>query len=176
MSRVECVHEADVLTAVTTRRWPDRVDAELRDHVMTCDVCADLVAVLGAFEGQDEVEAAVARTRVPDSAIVWWKAQMRARQEAARLAVRPITVAQAVAFAMALGVAGAVFGATAAWFQRGVQWFGDTVSSYLQLPQLQTWVTSLAADHALLVAVAMIAVLSLPLAVYALIKFSERPA
>src|SRR6478672_11658013 len=101
MARVECVHEADVLTAVTTRRWPHRVESELRDHVMTCDVCADLVAVLAAFDG--EADAAIARTRVPDSAIVWWKSQMRARQEAARLAVRPITVAQAVAFAMALG-------------------------------------------------------------------------
>src|SRR3954453_5394093 len=111
MPRAECLHEADVLTAVKKRRWPDRVEPELRVHVMTCDVCADLVAVLAAFQGEDDHEAGLARTRVPDSAIVWWKSQLRARQDAERLAVRPITVAQAVAFATAIGVMGAVFGA-----------------------------------------------------------------
>jgi hypothetical protein len=178
MPRVECVHEADVLTAVKTRRWPNRVDDELRDHVMTCDVCADLIAVVSAFEGQHEADAAIARTRVPDSAIVWWKSQMRARQEAAKIAVRPITVTQAVAFATALGFAGAVFGATAPWFQRSVRWFGSSVAETFsfQKPELPVWAATLITDHTLLAAGAIMAFLLLPLGVYWLIKFSERPA
>ena len=178
MPRVECVHEADVLTAVNTRRWPHRVEPELRDHVMSCDICTDLIAVVSAFEGEQEAEIAVARTRVPDSAIVWWKAQMRARREAAKLAVRPITVTQAVAFATAIGVMGAVFGATAGWFQRAVQWIGSTLAStfYFQLPQLTDWANALLIDHTLLVTAGFVAFLLLPLGVYWLIKFSERPA
>ena len=46
-------------------------------------------------------EASLARTEAapPSSAIVWWRAQMRARQEAARAADRPITIVHALAIA-----------------------------------------------------------------------------
>ena len=33
VKHLECVHEADVLDAVASHRWPDRVDDELRMHV-----------------------------------------------------------------------------------------------------------------------------------------------
>jgi hypothetical protein len=50
----------------------------------------------------------------PSSARVWWRSQMRARQEAARRAERPISVVHAVAIASAiglvLGLAGIAFG------------------------------------------------------------------
>ena len=52
-------------------------------------------------------EASLARTEAapPSSAIVWWRAQMRARQEAARAADRPITIVHGLAIACGAGLA-----------------------------------------------------------------------
>jgi hypothetical protein len=51
-------------------------------------------------------EAALARSEAapPSSAIVWWRAQMRARQEAALAAGRPITIVHALAIAAGAGL------------------------------------------------------------------------
>ncbi len=43
---------------------------------------------------------------IPPSGAMWWRAQMRARQEAAREAARPITVAHTVAVIGALAIVG----------------------------------------------------------------------
>lgn len=105
MKIVDCYREQDVLDALTSGRWPDRADEELRTHVATCATCTDVVDVAGALlavgtdSGADLDEA-----RIPSSAVMWWRAQMRARQEAARDAARPITVAQVVASVAAIGV------------------------------------------------------------------------
>ena len=42
--------------------------------------------------------------RVPTPEIVWWRAQMRAREEANRAALRPILLTQAVSMAALIGV------------------------------------------------------------------------
>src|ERR1700719_2682527 len=105
MEHCECTHEADVLTAVDTGRWPDRADADLRAHVATCAICQDVVAVGQAFR-----KDAGRPVSPPDASLVWWRAQMQAREEATRLAARPITVAQAIAFASVVGVLGALLG------------------------------------------------------------------
>jgi hypothetical protein len=51
-------------------------------------------------------EAAMARSEAapPASAIVWWRAQMRARQEAAQAADRPITIVHGLAIASGAGL------------------------------------------------------------------------
>jgi hypothetical protein len=108
VKRIDCCHEDDVLDALTSGRWPDRADDALRVHVASCAVCADIVEVAGAIlEGRDDT---VSDMRIPSSAVMWWRAQMRARQEAAREASRPITIAQIVAAvsAVALVIAGVV--------------------------------------------------------------------
>src|SRR2546430_2097745 len=101
MNPIDCDHEDDVLIAVDTGRWPERADAELRAHVAACDVCRDVVEVALAFR-EDEV----APGPMPDASRVWLQSQIRARADAARLAERPISVAQAVAFACIVGVLG----------------------------------------------------------------------
>ena len=57
-------------------------------------------------------EAALARSEAapPSSAIVWWRAQMRARQEAALAASRPITIVHALAIAAGAGLMLSVIG------------------------------------------------------------------
>ena len=43
MSRLaECRHEADLVAAVTSGRWPAAVDQALREHVDACAVCAEV--------------------------------------------------------------------------------------------------------------------------------------
>jgi len=103
---IECIREDDVLDALTSERWPDRVSDELRQHVSSCQVCTDLVAVVRPILADGD--APVPEPRIPSSAVMWWRAQMRARQEAAREAARPITVAQAIATVCVVGLLAAV--------------------------------------------------------------------
>lgn len=152
MRQIECAFEADVLSAVIQSRWPDRVDAELREHVKTCEICLDVAAVAGAIEcSREEVPA------MPDSGRVWWKAQMRARREAVEAAGRPITVVQVAAFACAAGLMGACIGATSSWFQSALQWARDGF-----VPYAESFITG----HWLLAICMMAMVLVLPVAVY----------
>ena len=95
MADVECAREQDLLDALTSGRWPERCEVELREHVHNCSICTDLAEVVGAlFDVRDVIYADVA---VPASGTVWWRAQIRARREAAMQAARPVTIVQAAA-------------------------------------------------------------------------------
>ena len=119
MRQIECEFESDVLAAVIQSRV--RVDAELQEHMKTCAICADVAAVAGAIEcAREETVACVS---LPDSGLVWWKAQMRARREAVETAGRPITAIQVAAFACAMALMGACIGATSSWFQSALNTF-----------------------------------------------------
>lgn len=106
---IECPREADVLDALASARWPERIDRELTDHVAACGVCRDVIAVATAIHADHD--AAWREADVPSSGQMWWRAEMRARQEAIRDASRPVTVAQGVAALLALVVVVA-----AGWF------------------------------------------------------------
>ncbi len=105
MTLVECPREADVLDALASARWPNRVDRELVDHVASCAICADVLAVASAM--QDDHDAAWKEASVPPSGQMWWRVEMRTKQDAIREASRPVTVAQGVAGLFALVLAGA---------------------------------------------------------------------
>jgi hypothetical protein len=53
---------------------------------------------------RDDFERISQHARVPTPEIVWWRAQMRAREEANRAALRPILLTQAVSMAALVGV------------------------------------------------------------------------
>jgi hypothetical protein len=76
------------------------------------------------------VEAAAARHEAapPSSAIVWWRAQTRARREAAQLADKPIAIVHALAIACGAGLALAVIGLVVAAVRGSLGWFGDVYS------------------------------------------------
>lgn len=102
----ECPREQDVVDAVAFGRWNG--DDQLRAHVGTCAICADLVEVARALH--DDRESACRDARVPSSGLVWWRATVRARAEAARTAAQPITAWQGIAGACAVGLAGGLAG------------------------------------------------------------------
>lgn len=69
-------------------------------------------------------EASLARSEAqpPSSAIVWWRAQMRARQEAAQLAEKPITIVHAVSIAAGIGLMLSLVGYAVAGVRGSVGW------------------------------------------------------
>ena len=92
----ECVREQDVLDALTAGRWND----DLREHVSGCAICSDLADVAAALNA--EQDAAWRDARVPSAGVMWWRAQLRAREDAARAAGRPVAFIQGVAASVAV--------------------------------------------------------------------------
>jgi hypothetical protein len=106
---IQCQREGDVLDALASARWPHRAGEELIQHVASCEICQDVITVASAIQSDHDV--AYREANVPSSGQMWWRAEMRARQDAIREASRPVAVAQGVAVVLALVVAIA-----AAWF------------------------------------------------------------
>jgi hypothetical protein len=102
---IECPFEAEVLDALAAARWPARVNAELTSHVASCEICRDVITVAQAMS--TDHDAAWREANVPSSGQMWWRAEMRTRQDAIRDASRPVAVAQGVAVLLGLGVIGA---------------------------------------------------------------------
>ena len=80
----------------------DRIEAELanllrQDHLAACD-----------------------ESQPPAAGVVWWRAERRARQDAARVAARPTLVMQAIALACAAGVAVALLQFLAPWLRQWI--------------------------------------------------------
>ena len=114
MKTVDCCREEDVLDALTSGRWPGRADEELRAHVAECAICTDVVSVaIAVLEVRDGEPTDM---RIPSSAVMWWRAQMRARQEAASEAARPVNVAQVVALVSVAALTVAALVALSPWF------------------------------------------------------------
>jgi hypothetical protein len=163
MQRFECEFEAEVLAAVVESRWPGAAGASLREHVAGCAICSDVAAVAGAIDTARRESRSTAT--VPDSGHVWWRAQLRARREAAEAAGRPITAAQLIAFACAVGLLGACFGATSTWFQTALKWMASSLAD-LDVKAFVPSAAALLAEHAVL-AIGIAGVLFLvPAAVY----------
>ena len=76
-------------------------------------------------------EAALARSEAapPSSAIVWWRAQMRARQEAAAAADRPISIVHGLAIACGVGLALSLIGTTLAGVRGSAGWLTEVYTS-----------------------------------------------
>lgn len=102
-----CPRERDVLDLVAIGQWPSKADQELRDHVAACLACADLALVAAAMT--ELAEDSRADSKVPDARLVWYRAQLRARDERVRLASRPMLLVQ-----LAAGLVVVVLG-LAAW-------------------------------------------------------------
>lgn len=99
----DCSFESDLLDALASHRWPAKAGEELRAHVASCEDCHSLAVTAQAL--MSEHDAAYAEARVPPSAAVWHRAQLRAREEALRTATRPIAFVQGVAFAFGVALA-----------------------------------------------------------------------
>ena len=89
---IPCARETDVLDLIAIGQWPARADASLAAHVASCASCSDLAIVASAIT--DVRDTGDEYHRLPDSGIVWLRAQMRAREDATQRAARPLLMAQ----------------------------------------------------------------------------------
>ena len=95
--------------------WPIPSRREPTDEQMEAIVAAAMAA-----------ESADARQEAapPSAAIVWWRAQMRARQEAARAVERPLTIVHALAIACCIGLFVSTVGVAVAGLKGSFGWLG----------------------------------------------------
>lgn len=163
MRRVECEFEPEVLAAALQSRWPDRVDADLRSHVAGCAICSEAALVAVALDHVREDMRAQAD--VPESGRVWWLAQLRARREAADTAARPITAAQVIALACAVGLFGACVGATSTWLQSTLRSVASSLAG-VDRKALLAFATARLAEHSALALAIAVALFLVPTAVY----------
>lgn len=95
---IACAWEHDVARAAAVG-WPEAADLTIRAHAETCVACAEVVAIASVLRVTD---AAPRERRVPDAALVWHRAQMRARRDNAREAAGPVVAMQIAAGAIVL--------------------------------------------------------------------------
>jgi hypothetical protein len=144
-------------------RWPGHCP-ELAAHVASCEVCADLVEVARALHADREWRCREAQP--PAAGMVWWRATIRARAEAARTATQPISVLQGIAGACIAGAAAGLV--TVAW--QSMHWVDRVGDLAVQLESRRADIASastFAAAHGLPILLAVAAGLVLaPLALY----------
>ncbi len=115
MSPFNCAREREVSELLELGQWPHASPRDLRDHVQGCRMCGELVTVKGSLQ-QDRLHA-MAQPILPSSSAIWWRAQLRRRNEAVARISRPILGAEIFALVIASVVAVCGIG----WFlQRGI--------------------------------------------------------
>ena len=136
MTRRGCTREDAVLAAALEAPGTP-VPADLAEHLAACDHCRDLHVIASAL--QDDHATALAEARVPSAGQTWWRAELRARQEAAAVAARPITIVTGVAVACLIGLFASVAGVLAWWLRDSLatpaaQWLTADVSTVSAWP------------------------------------------
>lgn len=130
-----------------------------------CASCTELAAIERAFA--EDRDALIQQAPVPSSAIVWWRAQMQSRRDAARTATEPITFVQGLAIACFLGVLVAAIGFFSPVFSRAIGWLRGASLPDASLPTIAL-TTELLANPIVIAAVAAIglSLIILPVALY----------
>ncbi|HTS71023.1 MAG TPA: hypothetical protein VMO17_18750 [Terriglobia bacterium] len=87
-----CDREHEVVHALRSGSWPTGWNQELRLHMTTCPVCAEVVFVVQEFQREEALvhTELQAREGLPSAGLVWWKARRAARRAAEQRAVEPI--------------------------------------------------------------------------------------
>jgi len=93
-----------------------RRQAELTDDQIDAIVSEAITA---------EAVSARGEAAPPSAAVMWWRAQRRARQEAAQLADKPIVVVHALAIACFAGLALTLFGIVMTAVRGSLGWLSD---------------------------------------------------
>ena len=162
--KLQCQFEQDLLDALAANRWPARADAALCAHVNTCAICSDVLVIAAAF--LEERESPDPGAAVPSASAVWWRSQIRAREESARLAARPIALFQAAATLCVAVLSIAAAPAASTWVRKSVTAAG--AAEWWSVPRdvSLSWIIGAAAYTTLpLLAVGMWLVLA-PVVVY----------
>lgn len=91
-----CENEPRVIRCARTGFW----DADLEQHVTKCRACAEAASIarlLNEIRRADEASA-----RIPDSGLMWHRAQFLATRDASQRATQPISFVEHFAYAAAI--------------------------------------------------------------------------
>lgn len=104
MTATPCPREDELLAALGR----GYVGAELEEHAAACPDCGELRRVAGAL--LDDKARTIEEAPVPAAGTMWWRLQIRQRQDAEARARRSLLVGQAATLAVALALVLALFG------------------------------------------------------------------
>jgi hypothetical protein len=129
MTPAACTREAEVVAAFSSSIDKSVSSGDLARHLTECASCAEIVQVARLIA---EVQAEdVQSASVPSAGQVWWRAQVRARADARRVAERPMHITQAVAAASVTGALAAGIGWASPWIKQTASWVQGTVPTEL---------------------------------------------
>jgi hypothetical protein len=98
MSPFGCTREKEVAELLDRGQWPQASPEELRAHAGACRSCSELILTKQAF--RQARAAAMSMPTLPSPSALWWRAQLRKRNEAIERINRPILGAQIFALAI----------------------------------------------------------------------------
>jgi hypothetical protein len=96
-----CPREPEIIRAITTGAGDATLSPDETDHLRDCADCREAAAISSAL--LDDPSSAWEEASAPSADIVWFRAQLKARAEAAKLAARPVFFVQALAAAAVVG-------------------------------------------------------------------------
>lgn len=102
MSPFTCIRERELTEMLRRGCWPEASADDLRAHVASCRSCSDLVLLTESFQAARKQAAEL--PRLEPAGAIWWRAQLRRRNEAIEKIARPILGAQLFAFAVTIVV------------------------------------------------------------------------
>ena len=123
---MECRREAEVRAAVRVRGWHAACHEELKRHIEQCEICGDLAALVELM--REDHDLMLREHRLPSAGQVWWRAAVRARADASRAAVRPLTWVHGIAAACVVGLGVASLGFAWPAVARALEWAGSLTS------------------------------------------------
>ncbi len=103
MSPFTCSREKEIAALLDLGQWPQASPADLRAHAVSCRSCSDLILVRSALHS--ERISTISAPALPSAGSLWWRAQLRKRNQAIETISRPLLGAQIFAFAVILVVA-----------------------------------------------------------------------
>jgi len=98
-----CAQEREVGALLRGGQWPQGCGPELREHVAACARCSEMVLVRTAMQGLRAGDVKAARLEAPG--VIWWRAQLRRRNQALEQVARPLKAAQLFALAVTVSFA-----------------------------------------------------------------------
>lgn len=87
MSFRSCGREKELSEVLRDGHWPHACDPGLREHVRSCRRCGDYLLLTRTF--QSARTEALARTQLDHPSLLWWRAQLRRRNQALEQLARP---------------------------------------------------------------------------------------
>jgi len=99
-----CAHQPDVKAMLLQGHWPHACDPDLSKHIQTCPKCKQQVLLATAF--QSDRARTIQAAPIQHPGLIWWRAQLRRREQAFRQVGRSTSTAHL--FALAISVVAAV--------------------------------------------------------------------